>query len=269
MIVLGLVFTIPGLDPSTPTPNDDTRVTGSARGDIPKQTAGFGDGEKINVYKINSLDLDKGKVQSMQTALVGAGWSNTECTLCDKYGFVLKGGSNGSANDMTKDECLTLAKAFLTDSGLDGLLAQNEISYEFASSVNDDLVVTYCYFMCEGERTGAYIRFIFEGDKRIGEIQAHIYSSECIDSLELLTLDQALKSAYQVNSEGALEEVNTADYTIKEEGLVYINGLPYYHFGGYGKNIRGYIDGYALAINIDDSAASAQLYEQYSAFSIN
>lgn len=267
-IVLGLVFIMPDLNPASPVPSDDPDVTGSVRGDIPEQTASFGDGEKINVYKIASLDIDSSKVQSMQTALVGAGWSNTECMLCDEYGFVLKGESSGSANDITKDECVALAQAFLADSGLDGLLAQNDISYEFASSVNDDLIVTYCYFMCEGERTGAYIRFIFEGDKYIGEIQAHIYSSECIDSLELLTFDQALNSAYQVNSEGVLEEVNAADYTIKEEGLVYINGLPYYHFGGYGINIRGYIDGYALAINIEDSAASEQLYEQHSAFSI-
>ncbi len=200
-----------------------------------------------------------------------AGWSNTECMLCNEYGFVLKGESSGSTNEMTTDECVALAQAFLADSGLDSLLSQNKISYEFASSVNDDLddlIVTYCYFMCEGERTGAYIRFIFEDDKCIGEVQAHIYSSVCIDTFELLTLDQALNNAFQVNSDGVLEEVNAADYTIKNEKLVYINGLPYYRFGGFGINSRGYIDGYALAINIDDSAASEQLHEQFAAFKI-
>ena len=55
-------------------------------------------------------------------------------------------------------------------------------------------------------------------------------------------------------------------YNIEE--LVYINGLPYYRFDGYGINTRGYIDGYALAINIDDSTASEQLLEQHSAFGI-
>lgn len=273
-LVLGVLFTMPGINPAPPVSGDDPVVTGPIRGGITEQTAGsetttpFGDGEKINVYEIASLNFDSNKVQSLQTALVDAGWSNTECMLCNEYGFVLKGKSSGSINDMTTDECVTLAQAFLTDSGLDRLLSQNEISYEFASSVNDDLIVTYCYFMCEGERTGAYIRFIFEDYKCIGEVQAHIYTSECIDTLELLTFDQALNNAYKVNAEGVLEEVNAADYTIKNEELVYVNGLPYYRFDGYGINIRGYIDGYALAINIDDSTASEQLLEQHSAFSI-
>lgn len=273
-LVLGILFTMPDISPAPPVSGDDPVVTGPIRGDIPEQTVGsetttpFGDGEKINVYEIASLDFDINKVQSLQTALVDAGWTNTECMVYSEYGFVLKGESSGSANDMTTDECVALAQAFLADSGLDSLLAQNEISYEFASSVNDDLVVTYCYFMCEGERTGAYIRFIFEDDKCIGEVQAHIYSSECVDTLELLTFDQALNKAYKVNSDGVLEEVNAADYTIKNEELVYINGLPYYRFDGYGINTRGYIDGYALAINIDDSTASEQLLEQHSAFGI-
>ncbi len=292
-LVLGALFTMPGINPTPPvsgddpvvtdpirgdtteqTTNDDPAVTGPTRGDATGQTTNsetttpFGDGKKINVYEIASLNFDSNKVQTLQTALVDAGWSNTECMLCNEYGFVLKGESSGSTNEMTTDECVALAQAFLADSGLDSLLSQNKISYEFESSVNDDLIVTYCYFMCEGERTGAYIRFIFEDDKCIGEVQAHIYSSERIDTLELLTFDQALNNAYEVNSDGVLEEVNAADYTIKNEKLVYINGLPYYRFGGYGINSRGYIDGYALAINIDDSAASEQLHEQYADFKI-
>ena len=57
--------------------------------------------------------------------------------------------------------------------------------------------------------------------------------------------------------------VNAADYTISNEKIVYVNGLPYYSFIGLGTNSRSRIDGYALAVNIDVSSIRDKLMEKH------
>ena len=79
-------------------------------------------------------------------------------------------------------------------------------------------------------------------------------------------MDDALKTAYKMNSDGKLEEINADDYRIQNVKLIYVNGLPYYKFAGFGINNRSYIDGFALAISIDESAIQAQLLAQHAAF---
>lgn len=259
------------------TPDDGANFDNPIRGEMSQNTESNKNettiltnvGEQVSVYEIMSFDWNSNTINDIQTSLTTAGWSNMECTYWDEYDFVLKGSNTSLVNQMTEDDCTTLAETFLQDSGLIELFKENKLAYECTSSVADDLIVTYCYFLCENERTGAYIRFVFEDYKCIGEVQAHIYSSKCIDTLELLTFDQALNNAYKVSSEGELEEVNAADYTIKNEELVYVNGLPYYRFDGYGINIRSFIDGYALAINIEDSASPEKLAAQHGSFKIN
>lgn len=221
-------------------------------------------GEKISVYKITSLDLN---VEDMLANLESEGWTKTECTIAGEYSFFLKGTLGEMHTDLTDEECKELAKTFMTDSGLAAHLEKYDVvNFEYESSAADGLVVTYCYFMFEGERTGAYIRFVFEGYKHIGEIQANVYSSERIDNLTLLSLDDALKTAYMKNSDGKLEEINANDYRIQNVKLVYVNGIPYYKFAGFGINNRSYIDGFAPAISFDESDIQAQLLEQHAAF---
>lgn len=235
----------------TTTPNDD--VTSSNE-----------NGEKISVYKITSLDLN---IEGMLVNLESEGWTKTECTIAGEYSFFLKGTLGEMHTDLTDEECEELAKTFLTDSGLAAHLEKyGVVNFEYESSDADGLVVTYCYFMCEGERTGAYIRFVFEGDKHIGEVQANVYSSERIDNLTLLSLDDALKTAYMKNSVGKLEEINANDYRIQNVKLIYVNGLPYYKFTGFGINNRSFIDGFAPAVSFDESNIQAQLLEQHAAF---
>ena len=244
--------------PTDETTNDET-TTPSNDATSPNEN-----GEKISVYQITSLDLD---IAEMLNNLESAGWRKTECTMSGEYSFFLKGTLSEAHNDLTEEECMDLAKAFMVDSGLSAHIGKYgvfECAYE--SSVADGLVVTYCYFLCEGERTGAYIRFVFEGYKHIGEVQANVYSSECIDNLTLLQLDEALETAYMVNSEGKLEEINADEFRVQNVKLVYVNGLPYYKFAGYGRNTRLYINGFALAINVDESAIQEQLLEQHADF---
>lgn len=253
----------PVTDPVSRGPTDETTNNEAITPDN-DVTSPNKDGEKINVYKITSLDLN---VEGMLANLESEGWTKTECTIAGEYSFFLKGTLGEMHTDLTDEECEELAKTFLTDSGLAAHLEKyGVVNFEYESSDADGLVVTYCYFMCEGERTGAYIRFVFEGDKHIGEVQANVYSSERIDNLTLLSLDDALKTAYMKNSDGKLEEINANDYRIQNVKLIYVNGLPYYKFTGYGINNRSFIDGFAPAVSFDESNIQAQLLEQHAAF---
>lgn len=254
--------------------NGATPVTDDLNNPVRGEVAGTNtlpgeDDEQVNVYKIDGLGIDANYLEDMQTALYEHGWAYTECTLLDEYDFVLKGSADEITNDMNKDECTELAKAFLEDSGLNALIKANGISYKFVQTASEGLVVTCCYFLYDGENTGAYIRFIFEDYKCIGEIQAHIYNAECLDALELLTLDEALAHAYKVNADGILEEIDAENYNVKGAELVYVRGLPYYRFNGYGINTREVIDGYALAVDIYSSDFSDVLTKEHELFKIN
>ena len=253
----------PVVDPIFRGPNDETTVSETTTPNN-EATSPAKNGEKIGVYKIASLDFD---IAEMLQNLESAGWKKTKCTMSGEYSFFLKGTLSKAQSEMTEEACLDLAKAFMVDSGLgEHIKKYGVFDFVYESSVADGLIVAYCYFLCEGERTGAYIRFVFEGDKHIGEVQAHVYASEFIDHLTLLPLDEALETACMVNSEGKLEEINADEFMIQNIKLVYVNGLPYYKFAGFGRNIRLYINGFALAVRLDESVAQAQLLEQHNAF---
>lgn len=274
-LIAGSLFMVQDDTPAPPA-SEDMPATPNSRGEhvndseITDSNTSAEMGEKINVYSISSVGINADIITKMQDALDEAGWANTECTMSDDYGFVLKGSVlNSNMNSvLSSEECIELAKAFLNDSGLYAILEQKKIIYEFSTSDSEGLPVAYCYFMCEGEHTGAYIRFVFEDIKCVGEVQAYIYFSEYNDTLSLLTFDDAIKNAYKVNQAGELSDINATDYTIKNAELVYINGLPYYNFTGYGINSREYIDGYALAVDITTSEICEQLTEQHLSFKI-
>ncbi len=210
-------------------------------------------GEKIHIYKISSLDIDTETIAQIQKNLAAAGWSETQSTLIDEYSFVLKGSTLGEPHALRTEECLEMATAFLNDSGLAVLMEPLKMEYELDSEDADTLTVAYCYFVCNGARTGSYIRFIFEDYKHIGEVQAYLYSSTYADSLPLLTLNEALKKAKKLDADGNLIAVDASNYSIKNTQLIYIEGLPYYQFDGYGIHIREFINGYALAVDITAS----------------
>jgi len=264
LVICGLFM----MQNSTPMPSatgDNPSVVDPVfRGPTDGTTAPNQSGEKINVYKIASLNLN---ISDMLAKLDLAGWERAECTILGEHSFYLKGTLNETCNELDTEVCKELAKAFMEDSGLVVQLGKyGVVDYAYETTIADGLVVTYCYFMCEGERTGAYIRLIFEDYKHIGEVQAHVYSSTCIDHLTLLSLNDALKTAYKKNSAGKLEEINADDYRIQNAQLIYVNGLPYYKFTGFGRNNRAFIDGFALAVDIAESAIEAQLLEQHAAF---
>lgn len=273
-LILGGLFLMQNAEPvppvvyESPVPSPITRGGPVESTDSTPPVTPVETGEKINVYKVSSVGISSELIDEMQRGLKAAGWSDMQCTLSEDYGFILKGSSPNESNDLNSDECLELAKSFMSDSGLGAFLERMYLPYEFITAEADDLTVTYCYLTFDGERTGSYIRFIFEDNKSIGEVQAYLYASECIDTLPLLTLEEALVNAKQMDADGSLAAVDVSDYSIQNEKLVYVNGLPYYRFNGYGTNVRGMVDGYALAVDITASEISEQLAQQHSAFKL-
>lgn len=242
-------------NPSVSPPVDSTNEPASVRG------------EKLSIFE-NSPIIDDAFMKKMTAAASQAGWGEIEYTLYDAYSFTLKGGITENINTMSKDEGVEWAKAFLRDSGLKKLFADAGIEYEFEAASGDGPAVTFCYLLCDGSRTGAYIRFIFEDAYLLGECQAFIYDSEYIESLKKLSLEDALKQAFHVEG-GKLVSINSADYTVANERIVYVNGLPYYRFDGYGVSVRGYIKGYALAVDLEDSPIRDELIKKHLSFNLN
>lgn len=270
--------------PGTPnTPVDDSTIVGpnntsenlpsGSRGDIIVPSSADQNnepvitGDKLSVFENSSVGIDDDLMQAISVSAMQAGWNKIDYTLYDEYSFTMRGENFGSINNMSQDESLKNAREFLRDSGLESLLANTGIEYELETNSDDVISLAFCYLLCDGERTGAYLRFAFEGSKVLGECQAFVYASECIESLEKISLEEALDQAFCV-SNNELIAVNAEEYTIKNEKIVYVNGLPYYSFDGYGINSRGIITGYALAVDIETSPIRDKLMDRYLAFNI-
>lgn len=224
-------------------------------------------GDRLSVFKNSSIGIDDALVRSLSDSAARAGWNRIDYTRQDDYSFILRGEGSGSINHMSRDEILKNTQDFLRDSALENLLAGAGIAYELEADPDDAIALSYCYLLCDGERTGAYLRFVFEGSKVLGECQAFVYASERIDSLARLSFEEASVQAYCVRN-GGLVPVDMAEYTAKNVKLVYVNGLPYYSFDGMGVNSRSGIRGYALAVDIETSPIRDTLMEMHLAFEL-
>lgn len=266
--------TQPGADNMIDTPYDTlSNLPGESRGDTTvfpsvDQTAKPAiTGERLSVFENSPVGIDDALMQTISASAIQTGWNELDYTLIDAYSFTLHGGISGSSINRNSGDVLKNTQDFLRDSGLDDLLTDAGIAYELETNSDDGISLSFCYLLCDGERTGAYIRFVFEGSKVLSECQAFVYASECIDSLEQLSFEEALNQAFCVRN-NELISVNTADYTIKNEKIVYVNGLPYYSFDGMGINSRSGIKGYALAVDIESSSIKDTLMEKHLAFNL-
>ena len=222
-------------------------------------------GDRLSVFKNSPIGIDDALVQSILASAMQAGWNRTDCVWHDEYSFALRGESPGSTENMSQDELLKNTQDFLRDSGLEDLLAGAGMAYELETESDDGIALSFCYLLCDGERTGAYVRCVFEGSKVLGECQAFVYASERIDSLAKLSFEEASARAFCVRNH-ELVPVDVAEYTTKNEKIVYVNGLPYYSFHGTGINSRSVITGYALAVDIETSPVRDTLMELHLAF---
>ncbi len=259
----------PLVDPGIMLPKDDLEnITDGLRGgaSVPSSSDPSHEpvitGDGLPVFDNSPVGINDTFLQTISAAVEQCGWNQVSYTLQDEYSFTLHGKIPESSHDMDQKEILKNTRDFLQDSGLGDLLSHAGMEYELEAGADDAVPLSFCYLLCDGERTGAYIRFVFEGSKVLGECQAWIYASECIGHLEKLPLEEALKQAFCVRNH-ELVPVNASDYNISNEKIVYVNGLPYYSFAGFGINSRSYIDGYALAVDIEASPIRDRLREKY------
>jgi hypothetical protein len=277
-LCLAVIGAVTLLNHDTPNPSniDPPAVTGGTRDDsidpandpIASNEPGAL-GERLNIYENTPIGIDNSFMEEMTDALVRAGWGETEYTIHGADSFIMKGTAfstidRTSEYGMSESERVESAKTFLKDSGLEELLSETGTDCELEADSSDGLTV-FCYLLCEKERTGAYLRFIFEDNYLLGELQAFVFISERIDSLEKLSFADALKQAFRVDSADEEEPVpvDVSGYTIKNEKVVYVNGLPYYKFDGLGIGTRDLIAGYALAVDIKTSSFSDELTEKH------
>lgn len=260
--------TPPVVDNVIDIPNDTSKnIPDGTRGDTPvlpssnQSDEPVVTGDVLSIFENSPVGINDTFMQTISALAVQAGWNEVNYTLYDEYSFTLHGQNNESINNMSQDEILKNTQEFLHDSGIENLLSIAGIAYELEVDSDDTIPLSFCYLLCEGERTGAYIRFVFEGSKVLGECQAFIYASECIENLEKLSFEEALNQAFYTENNEFIP-VNVADYAISNERIVYVNGLPYYSFVGHGINSRSRIDGYALAVNIEASSIRDKLMEK-------
>ncbi len=225
--------------------------------------------KKINVYTNLGLGIDLDYLEQMVNSLANQGWNRLEYKLYDEYAFIMKSEKIGTIIPLSDEECLEQTEIFLKNSGLSKLFEKEDMEYEIQSVINNGLNESFCHLLYNGERTGGYIRFIFQDRNICEECQAYLYKSDFIGSADIIPLENALKNAFYIN-EIADTSIDDNDYSIRNIDIKYVNGIPYYRFAGYGKNTRTAITGYSLAINIemfDDNMDI--LYEAIKSFRIN
>lgn len=224
---------------------------------------------KMNIYSISELGINQDYVTQITDSLVNSGWNRLECNIFDDYSFVLKSETIGSAASLDEKECREQTEIFLESSGLIELFKNEGIEYEIQSTPDSGLNQTFCYLLYKGERTGSYIRFVFQGRSICEECQAYLYRSDAIGSADIIPLEDALTNAFYIGS-GKDNSIDSNDYSIANIEIKYRNGVPYYSFTGYGENTRTAITGYSLAIDIETFDGSPDmLYEAIGAWAIN
>lgn len=208
--------------------------------------------DTINIYENLSLGIDADFLEKMTSSLSEAGWNELKYTIWDEQSFCLKCSEIADITPLSEKEYLEQMKIFLDNSGLSSLFAREGIEYEL-EYVSD---VGFCYLLCNGARTGSYLRFVYEDSYVCEECQAYLYVSKCIDTMEIYPLEEALEQAFYI-AEYAASSIDSDDYSINHIEIVYVDGIPFYQFVGYGVNTRTAIQGYAPAVNMEPSEIKA------------
>lgn len=219
------------------------------------------DTKELNIYENLPISIDSEYLNTMVKSLKDAGWNELECSTHKDSFFTLKCSEKKDTVLLSDEECLELTENFIKDSGLKALFEKEGIDYQLQTVVDSQITVTYCYLMCEGQTTGSYLRLVYEDSYFCGECQAYLYKSKCIASAKICSLEEALENAFYIN-EAKDSSVDTDDYTINNIEIKYVNGLPYYHFIGLGIDNRSAIDGYTLAVKLNELEIDSEVLEE-------
>lgn len=213
----------------------------------------------LNIYNNKFIALNDNDLQHIVENLDKNGWKHHEYKILDNGGYTISNIEQG--NGITnQNEYEKIAIKFIEDSGLAAILLENEIQCELEILQNNDFFTAFYYLLYEGHRTGSFIRMNFESDKICAECMMYLFKSELIEQLKAISFEDAIKYSFYLE-ESAESKSDNNNYIVKNISMKYVNGLPYYNFTGYGVNNRKAINGYALAISIDESNNIEKLLE--------
>jgi hypothetical protein len=108
------------------------------------------------------------------------------------------------------------------------------------------------YFHClSGQKTGSFIRMIFP-NKYTVDCAAYLFTSEYLDSLEVLHPSIALQNAFYIDG-SSTRKADSGNYSIRDFHIQYQNGIPYYRFWAPIEGTRGIRQGFAIAVDVSSS----------------
>jgi hypothetical protein len=213
----------------------------------------------LNIYDNKFIALNDNDLQDIVENLNKNGWKYHEYKILDNGGYIISNIEQGNGiTNQNEYEKITIK--FLEDSGLATILLENEILCELEIIQNNDSFTAFYYLLYEGHRTGSFIRMNFESDKICAECMMYLFKSELIEQLKAISFEDSIKYSFYLE-ESAESKSDNNDYIVRNISMKYVNGLPYYNFTGYGVNNRKAINGYALAISIDESNNIEKLLE--------
>lgn len=220
----------------------------------------------LNVYDNEMLILEETFSDLLLNRLRKKGWGEYSFQVMEKGSYYLKSKSQGSILT-DKKKYLVLAKEFIRDSGLKFYLNKKDIGLDYKVEGEKGQYSAFCYLLYDKKKTGSCIRMNFEGDKICAECLMYLYQVKLLEKLPAKSWRIAMKNAFYIDS-NAKEKNDYQNYVVKNLGMKYVNGLPYYTFNAYGTDTRIYLSGYALAVDIEKAENKNKLEEKYLSFSI-
>ncbi len=219
--------------------------------------------DSINVYNNTLINLDSSFLDEIIHSLKVKGWGKYTIRRLDNKKYYIKGsGIRSNINDPKEYEKIALD--FLEDSGINKYLSNEQFDYEVVVK-EEDTLVSYCYLLCEGKRTGSYIEMIFDSEKSCSTCIMYLYDSEIIETIKSVPFETAIKNAFYI-FDGAKQPYDNYEYGIQNIEIIYKEGLPFYAFKAYGITTRTMCDGYALAIDVSKSKNIDIIQEKYNHF---
>ncbi len=219
--------------------------------------------DKLNIYNNTMINFDDEFCNEIIDNLRKKGWSKHTIDNNGDGGYYIKGPSGSIIKDAKRYKQLT--NDFLEDSGIQAYLDKSNIDYEVV--VEEDGLQAFCYLLCEGQRTGSYIRMNFEGEKSCTECVMYLYKTELIEKIDRIPFEKICENAFDIYQDPSDELMEEHSYLCHHFSIRYIDGLPYYYFAASVVGKSWQFDGFALAVDVSKSKNIELIQEKYNNFS--
>lgn len=214
--------------------------------------------EDIHIYDHEKIVIDEQMGAELIRNLSDNGWNKHQFDAVEDGFYFIGCFEDNPPGDKVKDEKAQCEK-FMQDSGLGEILKAKDIEMEYDTYAGANL-----YWLTEQRQTtSSYIRLGFENSKTCVDCKMYLYDSTVIDTLPSVAIQEALESAFCFPENDDDQEF---EYSVNHVELIYVQGLPYYHYTGLGTEILGILEVYALAVNLEDIKDNESLMSRYMSF---